>query len=486
MTGGRLPFAAVLRLWTAVATVVAAALLVAATAPSSTFGQQDVTITSADGTKLAATVFTPGGSPPAGGWPAVVFMHGLAGDRSSAIAIARGMGMIGEEYVVLAFDARGHGKSEGLVGIDGPNEIVDVKTVFSWLRERADVADGKIGAWGISYGGGATLNSLTAGVPWAAVEPVITWTDLRQALMPQGLAKTGVVAGFLSSLDPTRVEPDVFRVRDAAFTGNLSTVTAFGSARSSALGLQRVTTPVFMMQGRRDFAFGLDQARTLWAAVKGPKRLWIGNMGHAPSSFPAPDTPAMLREGKLWFDRWLRGEPNGIDGPRRVVVAASSSGRVARFTGLPKTTTDALMRAQRPVRLDAKVPRSRAVLRSAPLPAPVEVFGAPTARVDVTAVKGWSRLVAVLSARTPAGQEIVVAAGGVPLRDGRRTVTIRMIDQATFLPRGSRLSLTLAGSSLAQDPANLLYLDLPLPDGASAVIHSATLTVPRLAQPVSR
>jgi hypothetical protein len=106
--------------------------------------------------------------------------------------------------------------------------------------------------------------------------------------------------------------------------------------------------------------------------------------------------------------------------------------------------------------------------------------------VVVTAAKGWSRLVAVLSARTPAGREIVVAAGGVPLRDGRSTVTIRMIDQATFLPRGSRLTLTLAGSSLAQDPANLLYLDLPMPDGASAVIHSAALTVPRLAQPVSR
>jgi ABC-2 type transport system ATP-binding protein len=477
----------VLRLWTAAATVVAAALLVAAAAPSSTFGQQDVTITSADGTRLAATIFTPDGSPPAGGWPAVVFMHGLGGDRSSATAIARGMGMIGDEYVVLAFDARGHGKSEGLVGIDGPNEIGDVKAVFSWLRERPDVADGKIGAWGISYGGGAALGSLTAGVPWAAVEPVITWTDLRQALMPQGLAKTGVVAGFLTSLDPTRVEPEVFAVRDAAFTGNVSTVTAFGSARSSALGLRGETTPIFMMQGRRDFAFGLDQARTLWSAVKGPKRLWIGNMGHPPSGYLAPDTAAMLREGKLWFDRWLRGVRNGIDGRSRVVLAASSSARLARFTRLPKTTPgEAIVWAQRPIRLDARVPRSRAVLRSTPLPAPVEVFGAPAVRVVVTAAKGWSRLVAVLSARTPAGREIVVAAGGVPLRDGRSTVTIRMIDQATFLPRGSRLTLTLAGSSLAQDPANLLYLDLPMPDGASAVIHSAALTVPRLAQPVSR
>ena len=48
---------------------------------------------------------------------------------------------IGERYAVLAFDARGHGESGGLIGIDGPKEIADVKAVFAWLRDRPDVAD---------------------------------------------------------------------------------------------------------------------------------------------------------------------------------------------------------------------------------------------------------------------------------------------------------------------------------------------------------
>ena len=34
--------------------------------------------------------------------------------------------------------------------------------------------------------GGAVLNSLVAGVPWAAVVTVETWTDLYSALAPQG------------------------------------------------------------------------------------------------------------------------------------------------------------------------------------------------------------------------------------------------------------------------------------------------------------
>ena len=78
---------------------------------------------------------------------------------------------IGERYAVLALRrARTRRARAASIGIDGPNEIADVKAVFAWLRDRPDVADTRIGGWGISYGGGAAWNSLVAGVPWAALE----------------------------------------------------------------------------------------------------------------------------------------------------------------------------------------------------------------------------------------------------------------------------------------------------------------------------
>ena len=158
---------------------------------ASAFTRQEPVVTSFDGTKLATTLYVPDGAAPPGGWPAVVLFHGLGGSRAGMSSIASSLGLIGEQYVVLTVDARGHGESGGLFEGDGPNEVRDVQTLFSWLAARPDVADARIGAWGISLGGGAIYTSLAAGVPWAAVEIAESWTDLRTAFLPQGLSKSG-------------------------------------------------------------------------------------------------------------------------------------------------------------------------------------------------------------------------------------------------------------------------------------------------------
>jgi predicted acyl esterase len=457
--------------------VAVAALLLAGPVPAAT--RTDVAIPMDDGVSLAATLVLPDGPAPPGGRPAIVFLHGLAGNRAQTLAIAEQYGFAGGDYAVLAFDARGHGDSGGLVSINGPREIADTQAVFQWLAARPDVADAKIGAWGISYGGGAILNSLAAGVPWAAVEVAETWTDLYEALVPQGLVKSGLVAGLAGSIPDARKAPEVSAIQAAAFAGTASaTVRAWAAARSSLGRLAGVRTPVFFMQGRRDFLFGLDQASRAFARLAGPKRLWIGNHGHAPSTFPAVDTAAMLREGRQWFDRFLRGVDNGIDRRPRVFVAAEGRATGTSFSALPQTGK---------VTVPLGTPRVTArkvVATSAQLAASLEVLGSPLVRVTATTSGGWARLVAVLTARTPAGKEIVVSAGGVPARNGTRTYAIRLVDQATVLPARSRLTVTIGSSTLAQSPGNILYLELPQPRAARiAAVRAVGLTLPTLVRP---
>jgi predicted acyl esterase len=127
-----------------------------------------------------------------------------------------------------------------------------------------------------------------------------------------------------------------------------------------------------------------------------------------------------------------------------------------------------------------------AVRTTAPLRKAIEVFGSPTLQVSMAASNGWSRLVAVLTARTPKGEEVVVSAGGVPTKNGARKVTIRLIDQAIYIPKGSRLTLTLASASTAQSTSNLLYLDLPMAASARVRVGTAVLKLPGLRAPVTK
>jgi predicted acyl esterase len=244
-----------------------------------------------------------------------------------------------------------------------------------------------------------------------------------------------------------------------------------------------------MAQGRRDFLFGIDQAIAGYSALRGPKALWLGLQGHPPSTFPAADTTRLLLETHAWFDCYLRHE--GCSGkPAPVtIVPQNFDGDALRATGirtyasLPKRTSSQFdLAGRRTIAQGGKAVGTTRKLRG-----PIETFGSPTVRLSVTPRKGWSRLVAVLSALTPGGGETVIGAGGVPLTGSKsRRVVIRLSDQVTFVPRGSRLRLAVGSSSLVQSPSNLLYLDLPMPQGASVRVGPATLTVPRLRTPVTK
>jgi predicted acyl esterase len=472
--------AAVAKTWCVAAA--AAAVLLLQAGPVAAFSKQEVTLAMDDGVGIAATLTLPDAPPPAGGWPAIVFLHGLAETRRVSQTIAERYRFAGEQYAILAFDARGHGQSGGLVSIDGPREVADTRAVFEWLRDRPDVADGSIGAFGHSYGGGAIWNSLVAGVPWAAVEVVETWTDLYSALVPNGLVKSGLVAGLAGSIPDARKSPELKLIQATAFAGaDPDAVASWARERSSSARLRGVRTPVFLMQGRRDFLFGVDQASRAFAQLAGPKRLWLGNHGHAPSTFPAADTEAMLAEGRQWFDRFLRGVRNGIDTKPKVVLAREGKATSVSYPALPPTRAASV---EVPGRATAIAPAGK-VVRSFRVAGPVEVFGAPVVTVQATARAGWQRLVAVLTARTPAGKEFVVAAGGTPTAAGARTYRIRLASQATFVPPGSRWSLTLASSSTAQSRGNLLYLELPTPAGARLQVGRTALRWNALLRPVS-
>jgi pimeloyl-ACP methyl ester carboxylesterase len=448
---------------------------------ASAFTRQDLMLYMDDGVDLAATLYEPSGVPPQQGFPAIVMLHGLGGTRRELDPIAQ---QWANTFAVLTFDARGHGQSGGLVTVDGPREVADTRAVYDWLAARDEIDSHAIGAWGISLGGGAVLGSLVqpVPVPWAAVELLDTWNDLYSALAPQNLTKSGAIYALTNGV---KLDPSVQAiVGDAIASRNLSVLRAWAAQRSSRSSLSRVTIPVYLFQGRRDFVFDLAQAKAAYRLLNGPKQLYIGDFGHSPSTFPGPDIETVVAEGETWFIRWLIHNPIP---PVRYPVNISPDPWVAKPRGFKKLPPTRSLRIAFPGRTtfsaSGKAQRTSGRPRSL-----VETFGSARVRVKANLSGGWARVVAVLTAKPRRGKTIVVSEGGINTAGlkGTHTLTIRMIDDATVIPRGSRLTLTLASSSLAQDPNNLLYLDPTMPRGAKVSLGPAQLVLPVLRKAISR
>jgi len=459
-----------------------AALVLAPAAPAShpagLYTKTDQFVTMDDGVGIATTLYTPVTHGERS--PAVMLFHGLGGNRQSLDPIATLFAQRG--YIALTSDFRGHGQSGGLFSGLGARELLDVARLReSWLPAYAPLDGDKVGAWGISLGGGAVLRAAGEGTPFRAIEVVETWTDLYEALVPQDLPKSGAIFQFLGAVPSSRQSPELLALQGAVARRDVPTLRAFALARSSRQLLSRGYPPTLFFQGRRDFAFGLEQGITGWQRHSGPKALYVGAFGHAPSTFPGPDFELVMQRALGWFDVHVSGAP---DVPNRPAVElADESGRSVRgFAALPPT-----LRRVYSLRGTATIGAAGKVVRRARTPSVLETFGAPTVQVRASSATGWSHLVAVLVARTPSGQEIVVSEGGAPtsLTARPKVVTIRLISQATRIPAGSRLELTLAGTSTAQNPGNLLYL-VPVPQRAKITLRSVTLTIPALRAPVSR
>ena len=462
------------------------ALIWCGSAVAAPWTKTDQMVSASDGARLATTLYEPVGAPPVGGWPAIVMFHGLGGTRASMNTIAE-QTFANEGYAVLTTDHRGHGESGGLFDTDGPVEIQDARDLFSWLVAHPEIDKAHVGAWGISLGGGIVWGALRAGIPFAAAEVNETWVDLNQALAPSGLTKSGAIFQFLNSVPADRTAPALLAVRgDALANRNLSALKTYADARSVRSDLPKITTPTLVFQGRRDFAFGLEQGIEAYQGLAGPKRLYIGDFGHAPSTFPGPDSAVVFTEAADWFGRYLKNDLNGID-TRKPVELAPDPFREAQnvsYANLPPTTSVKTKIVKVNKTFDS---RGKAVVTLALPKQKLELFGSPVLSVTATTKTSATQLVAVVEAIAPNGTPTIVSEGGTALATGRKawSVSFPVISDTALIARGSKLRVTLSWTTTAQNGANLLYLT-GVPDASSLTIKTLRVSLPVLKNPISR
>jgi fermentation-respiration switch protein FrsA (DUF1100 family) len=427
-------------------------------APAQAFTKQTGTRTMSDGTSIAYDLYEPDGTAPAGGWPGVVVLHGLGGSKDSVASVATVF--VSQGYATLAYSARGHATSTGDIELAGPKETADQRAMVSYFTGLPEVSDTQIGAWGISYGGGQTWNGVAAGIPYKAAEVVETWTDLYNALWPQNVARKGIVAGFASAV--VARSPLIAQYQnDALNSTNLSALKTLLDARSSLPQLTGVKTPMYMFQGRVDYAFDVTQASAAYSRLTGPKHLYVGQFGHPPSTFPGPDASYVFAQGVAWFDRYLKNTPNGIDKAPPVTIAAATGSKRASYAGLPKTKV-----------VGVGFRGSTAVRRGPVFRQALETFGVSLLKVNVASVSNYPHLVAVVLA----GKRVISHGAVVPKKGSN---TIRLANYVQYIPKGTRLTLQFGPDGGTTDFA------YGASTGASIKLGAAFLSLQVLTKPVT-
>jgi ABC-2 type transport system ATP-binding protein len=160
--------------------------------------------TATDGTKLRFTVYQPRMRADLS-TPLLIHAHGFGLSRMARPLSTYGQlmpaGKIAKQawhdgYFVISYDQRGHGASEGDIGLMRPDkEADDVSRIIDWATRHLPLAtdnnDPLIGMIGESYGGAVQLLASVRDARIDALVPITTWYNLDQALFPNGVPKTG-------------------------------------------------------------------------------------------------------------------------------------------------------------------------------------------------------------------------------------------------------------------------------------------------------
>jgi alpha-beta hydrolase superfamily lysophospholipase len=194
---------------------------------------------------LAYALFLPDEQPSAG----VVILHGAGSAKESHFDFARVARERG--LAALAYDARGHGRSEGALG---PGAIDDALRMCGLLREHAP----RVGLRGSSLGGFCAI--MAAAASGGSVGAVAAICPASERMLLRGL-RSGRIDGFRAD------EPA------------LDEWLARASVRDAAAALAP-RTALLLMHARGDEQVPYSHSEELYAAAGEPKRLLLVPGGH--------------------------------------------------------------------------------------------------------------------------------------------------------------------------------------------------------------
>jgi len=245
---------------------------------------EDVVLRTSDRLSIAAT-YTPGRSDRS---PGVLLLHGVGASRVSTAANADWLASLG--YATLAIDFRGHGQSDIAPRTFGISEALDARAAFDWLKHRQQGAP--VAVIGMSLGGAASLIGDEGPLPADALILQAVYPDIRHAIRNRIASRLPLPLAYL--LEPLLSFQSLPRF--GVWPSRLSPIAA----------LSRYRGPVLIVGGEMDRSTPPAETRALFAAVTGPREIWMTPVGDHAAMGEPPD-PGYRIHLKAFLERSLAG-----------------------------------------------------------------------------------------------------------------------------------------------------------------------------------
>jgi uncharacterized protein len=202
----------------------------------------------------------------------VVYLHGVADNRSSAVGVIDWLTRRG--FDVVAYDSRAHGQSDGSVCTYGFYERRDLKGVIDSLPP------GPVLLMGNSLGGAVAIQGAVGNPRVAGVIAAEAFSDLRT-----------IAAERAPRILPRSVIARAFRMAEELGRFDVASVSPAAAAESLHI-------PVLLIHGADDVDTRPEHSKRILAALHGPKQLLlVPRAGHNQS----------LNSAEAWaeIERWL-------------------------------------------------------------------------------------------------------------------------------------------------------------------------------------
>jgi putative CocE/NonD family hydrolase len=296
------------------------------------YTRTDAMVKMSDGVRLEASVYVPVGNAPPEGYPLIVRQHGGGSDKDNSYDTIYGINFVETgNFALLMYSHRGHGNSGGFFDFFGERTTLDFSEMLDWVESSfgPQIDTERVGASGISQGGGESLLPAANDPRVKAVAVGNTFADLNQALNPNDCMKLSFdtaifVAAYKASAARTE---DALAVRwgstlytdteDVAVPGFVSTTEDL-HARSPLTYVQSLVdrrVPVYWTQSWEDYLFPGDHPAQFLAPLEVagvPVHYWFSSGGHAAGPNDPTDEAAKELDWIDWMDEFLRGVDHGF------------------------------------------------------------------------------------------------------------------------------------------------------------------------------